>query len=72
MSTCKYMKSIESIAKDINRQYSIQLDYEYIERIRRLFCGSLCGGVCDPKNYVQKNQQMPVIEVALEIQDAHL
>ncbi len=50
MGTCKHMKTVENIAKDINRQYSIQLDYEYIERIKRLICGSVCNGVCDPKN----------------------
>lgn len=65
MGTCKHMKTVENIAKDINRQYNIQLDYEYIERIKRLICGSVCNGVCDSKNIVQRITNEPVIRATL-------
>lgn len=50
MGTCKYMKDVNRIANDINREYHIQLDPEYVERVRRLICGPLCNGVCRPEN----------------------
>ena len=53
MGICKYMRTVEFIAKDINRQYGIQLDAEYVERIKRLICGPLCGGRCRPENIEQ-------------------
>ena len=70
MGTCKHMKTVENIVKDINRQYNIQLNYEYIERIKRLICGSLCNGVCDPKNIVQRVTNEPVIKVTMASRDA--
>lgn len=70
MGTCKHMKTVENIAKDINRQYNIQLDYEYIERMKRLICGSLCNGVCDPKNIMQRVINEPVIKAVLVSREA--
>jgi len=50
MGTCKYMRAVELIVEDINWQYDIQLDAEYVERIKRLICGPLCSGRCRPEN----------------------
>lgn len=50
--TCKHMIEVERIVKDIDRQYSIQLDSEYTERIKRIICGAVCAGRCRPENMI--------------------
>lgn len=44
--TCRLMRDIERIAKDIERQYGIQLDPQYVERMKRPLCSYVCGGQC--------------------------
>lgn len=44
--SCKLMRDIERVVKDIDRQYGIQLDPQYIERLKRPLCSELCHGKC--------------------------
>lgn len=53
--TCKFMSSIHRIVADINRTHQIQLENEYIERIKRLFCGALCDGHCQSR-YIEETK----------------
>lgn len=47
--SCKHMLEIEQVVKDIERQYGIQLDYQYVERLKRPACSEICGGRCREK-----------------------
>lgn len=52
--SCRLMLYIERVIKDIERQYDIQLDSQYIELLKRPLCGEVCGGKCRDKYCKQK------------------
>lgn len=54
--SCKLMLGIERVVKDIDRRYSIQLDPQYIEQLKRPLCSELCNGVCRGKYLVKKGE----------------
>lgn len=47
------MLEVERIVDAIYREYRIRLDHNYVERIKRLICGPLCGGKCN-ESYIIK------------------
>lgn len=47
--SCKLMLEVEQVVKDIERQYGIQLDHQYVERLKRPVCSEICGGRCREK-----------------------
>lgn len=44
--SCVLMLGIERVVKDINRQYGIQIDPQYIELLKRPLCSEICHGKC--------------------------
>lgn len=49
LMSCKLMLGIERVVKDIERQYGIQLDPQYIELLKRPLCSEICHGICQNK-----------------------
>lgn len=56
--SCKLMLCIERIVKDIERQYAIKLDSQYIELLKRPLCSEVCDGKCRNEYYKQKNKNL--------------
>lgn len=52
--SCKLMLCIERIVKDIERQYAIKLDSQYIELLKRPLCSEVCDGKCRNEYHKQK------------------
>lgn len=53
--SCKQMMDIERVVKDIQKQYGIQLDYNYIDLLKRPLCSEVCHGRCRKEYMCYKN-----------------
>ena len=56
LMSCKLMLGIERVVNDIERQYGIQLDPQYIELLKRPLCSEICHGICRNKYTFHKTE----------------